>query len=107
MAYLHGQIDEMFALKATELTHHTGICASFNKVHSYKYLDDETFAEAMDKEMTAQGIPAAERRKALDFIPKIIKELSEEQAAWAERDFGFNHDLDAITQLIQPQQYEQ
>lgn len=104
--YLHGQIDEMFAHKAADLIHHTGICSSFSKVHSYKYLDDDTFSEAMDKEMTAQGIPAQERSKALQFIPAIIKELKTEAAEWAEKDFGFHDDLDEIIKISQPQQYE-
>lgn len=105
LEYLHGQIDEMFAHKAAELVHHTGICASFSKVHSYKYLNDDTFGEAMDKEMTAQGIPAAERRKALEFIPAIIKELKEEQAEWAEKDFGMVN-MDDMIEVSNPEQYE-
>lgn len=105
--YLHGQIDEMFAHKAAELTHHTGVCAAFSKVHNYKYLDDSTFSEAMDKEMTAQGIPAAERKTALEFIPSIIKELAEESEQWCEKDFGFNQNLDEIIEVSQPKQYEE
>ena len=104
--HLHGQIDEMFAHKAAELTHYTGICSSFTKVHSYKYLNDSTFQEAMDKEMTAQGIPASERKKAIGFIPSIIKELAEEQGEWAEADFGFHPHLDEIIEVSQPKQYE-
>ncbi len=104
--YLHGQIDELFAHKAAELTHYTGICAAFTKIHNYKYLDDSSFCEAMNKEMTAQGIPADERKKALDFIPKIIKELQEEKSAWSEQDFGFNQNLDEIIDVSQPKQYE-
>lgn len=103
--YLHGQIDEMFAHKAAELTHHTGICASFSKVHSYKYLDDTAFAEAIDKEMVAQGIPAAERRQALDFIPAIIKELRDEKSEWSEKDFGMVN-MDDIIEVSNPVQYE-
>lgn len=104
--YLHGQIDDMFALKSADLTHQTGICAAFSKVHGYKYIDDDTFAEAMDKEMTAQAIPANERKKALEIIPKIIKELSDEKADWSEQDFGFNNNMDEIITGSQPQQYQ-
>jgi hypothetical protein len=93
--YLHGQIDEMFAVKAAEFTHTNGICQAFKKVHNYKYLDDPAFPVAMKKEMVAQAIPAEERSKALDIIPKIIKELKSEQKEWAEKD-SFNPNLDEI-----------
>lgn len=100
--YLHGQIDEMFALKASELTHAEGVCQSFKKAHSYKYLDDPSFKTAMMKEMVAQAIPAEERKKALDFIPKIIKELKTEQKEWAEKDFGLSPALDEIREASKP-----
>lgn len=103
MAYLEGHINETFASKAAELVHHTGVCAAFNKVHKYKYIEDETFTEAMNKEMTAQGIPASERKKALEFIPSIIEELQED-GDWAEADFGFHPDLDEVMKM--PTQFE-
>lgn len=102
--YLHNEIDEMFALKAAELTHATGICQAFTKVHGYKYLDDPTFATAMQKEMVAQAVPAAEREQALGFIPKIIKQLQDGQKEWAEKDFGFNPRMDEIIDASQPEQ---
>ncbi len=105
LEYLHGQIDEMFAHKAAELTHHTGACAAFSKVHSHKYLDDPIFAKAMDSEMVSQGIPVAERKQAIGFIPAIIKELKEEAENWSERDFGFHPDLDDIIKASQPEQF--
>lgn len=104
-AYLHGHIDQLFALKAAELKHHTGACAAFAKVHGYKDLDDQTFAEAMNKEMVAQGIPAAERHEAIDLIDEIIKEVSDGQEHWAERDFGLV-DMDDMLAVSQPEQYE-
>ncbi len=101
--YLHGQIDEMFAVKAAEFTHSNGICQAFKKVHNYKYLDDPSFEVAMKKEMVAQAVPAEERSKALDLIPKIIKELKKEQKEWAEKD-SFNPKLDEIMEVSQPEQ---
>ena len=102
--YLHGQIDEMFAVKAAELVHVDGICQAFKKVHNYKYLDDPTFRTAMEKEMIAQGIPKEERSKALEFVPKIISELKEEQSEWAEKESGFNPALDEIREVSSPEQ---
>jgi len=102
--YLHGNISEMFALKAAELTHSEGVCQAFRKVHSYKYLDDPKFQTAMKKEMVAQAIPAEERSKALEFVPAIISELKNDQAEWAEKDFGFNPKLNEIQEANKPDQ---
>lgn len=104
VGYLHGHINEMFSNKAANLVHHTGVCAAFSKIHSYKYLDDETFTEALSRELTAQGIPASERKKALEIIPEIIKEVSEDTDEWAEADFGFNPNLQDIMRI--PHQFE-
>jgi hypothetical protein len=59
--------------------------------------------------MVAQGIPAEERAKALMFIPSIVKELQSEQKEWAEKDAGFNPDLDEvmdISQIAQPLDFD-
>lgn len=102
--YLHGQIDEMFALKSAELTFSDSINQSFRKVHNYKYLDDPSFKTAMEKEMVAQAVPAEERSKALEFIPAIIQEVKEEQNVWAEKDFGFHPNLQEIMDISNPEQ---
>jgi hypothetical protein len=102
--YLHGQIDEMFALRAAELVHAEGVCQAFRKVHNYKYVDDPSFGTAMEKEMVAQAIPKEDRTKALDFVPKIIEELETERSEWCEKDFGFHPDLDEIKEASKPEQ---
>ena len=95
--YLHGQIEEMFHHKAADLTHHDGVCAAFAKIHSYKYIDDPTFEAAMHKELTAQGIPAEERDKAIELVPSIIEQLHSENSSRSEQDAGWSPHLDEIT----------
>ena len=102
--YLHNQIDEMFHLKAAELTCSEGVCQAFTKVHSYKYIDDPSFAVAMKKEMVAQGIPKEDREKALAIVPQIIEEVEVEQSEWAEKDAGFNPNMREIREASQPEQ---
>lgn len=102
--YLHEQIDDMFLLKAAELTHAESVTSAFRKVHGYKYLEDWTFLPAMEKEMINRAVPVAERRKALEFIPKIVEELRSEQHVWSERDAGFNPKLDEVRKVSQPKQ---
>lgn len=102
--YLHGQIDEMFELKSADLTYADSVNQAFRKVHNYKYLDDPSFKTAMKKEMVAQAVPAEEREKALEFIPDIINELKEDQSEWAEKDAGFNPNMQEIMDASQPEQ---
>lgn len=101
LEYLHNQIDQLFHQKSAELSHHTGICAAFTKIHSYKYLDDPTFEAAMAKEMMAQGIPIEEREAALEIIPKIIDELSVENERWSEQNAGWV-DVKAMEDVSDP-----
>lgn len=102
--YLHEQIDDMFLLKAAELTHSESVTSAFRKVHGYKYLEDWTFLPAMEKEMVSRAVPREERIKALEFIPQIVEQLRSEHNIWAEKDSGFNPKLDEIRKVSQPKQ---
>lgn len=88
-------IDDMFALKASKSTFCEGLTSSFHSVHSYKYIDDPTFPIAMEKSMTARGIPAKDRQVALKYIQEIIEELSK-GSDWSEKDAGWNPNMDEI-----------
>ena len=99
LEHLHNSIGEMFALKIADSTFFESLRSAFNKVHSYKYIDNPSFAVAMDSELRSQGIPAPERAKAKKFVEDIVKELTTESKAYAERDAGFNPDLDEIMDL--------
>lgn len=101
--YLHGQIDEMFALKAAELVHANGVNQAFKKVHNYKYLDDPSFKTAMQKEMVAQAVPGNDRQQAIKFVEEVLKSIREEQKVWAEKDFGFHPDMAEIKEVSQPE----
>lgn len=90
--YLHGQINQMFAMKTIDSKFSDSLNQAFTKVHSYKYIDDPTFNVAFEKELTAQGIPKPDRVEALKFIEDIIKELKSESKEWEESNFGFNTD---------------
>lgn len=104
LEYLHGNINEMFRLKAAELDHSDAVNQAFNKVHSYKYVDDPTFSTAFEKELVAQAVPANERAEAAIFISKIIDELKEDNEEWAEKDFGFNPNIEELKNISQPEQ---
>lgn len=102
LEHLHNNINDLFALKSAELDHADAVRQAFAKVHSYKYLDDPSFSTAMEKEMVAQAVPADERKTAIGFISKIIDEVSSDDE-WAEKDSGFNPNLDEIESISQPE----
>ena len=103
MQHLHGNIQDLYRVKAAKLPHSDGVCAAFTKVHGYKYIDDTTFKTAMMKEMVAQGIPEDVRNKAIDLIDDVIKELLDDDIL-AEKDSGFNPNLDEVIKVSQPEQ---
>ncbi len=96
--YLHNTIDNMFEVKAVELTHSESVCRAFRKIHGYKYIDDNSFSLAMEHEMVSQGVPVADREVALGILEHIIKELNED-GIFAEKDSGFNPELDDIMEM--------
>ncbi len=106
LQFLHEHINDLFAVRTADYTHHDGVCQAFAKAHGYKYITDPSFAMAMDKEMTAQGIPTEEREKALALIPKIIEEVGDSKN-WAEQDAGFNPNLDEILEISRTGQAEE
>lgn len=100
--YLHNHIDELFQVRAAELDHSDSVCRAFKKVHNYKYIDDTTFRDAMEKEMTAEGVPAEVRAKSHKIVEKILKEQGDSKD-WNEKDSGFV-DLQDIKDVSQPEQ---
>lgn len=98
---LHEQINDLFVVKSIDLVHHEGICRAFRKVHNYKYITDPLFSKTMMQEMTSQGIPGGEKAKAIKFLEKVTKEISEE-ADWQEQDAGYHPQLDEIIAVSKP-----
>jgi hypothetical protein len=103
--YLHNNIDDSFAVKAAELVHADSVTKAFHSVHSYKYIDDITFGDAFSKELTAMAVPAVEREKAVKFVDDILEELREGHE-FAEKDAGFNPDLEEIRAISQPSEMD-
>ena len=100
--HLHEQINDMFEVKSIDFTHQEGVNRAFRKVHNYKYVTDPLFTVAMMQEMTSQGIPGAEREKAIDLVKTVVEEISDETKGWQEQDAGYHPDLDEIIAVSQP-----
>jgi hypothetical protein len=99
--YLHNNIDDSFAVKAAELVHADSVIKAFHSIHSYKYIDDVSFREAFQKELTGMAVPAVEREKAMKFLDDVIEDLRGGHE-FAEKDAGFNPNLDEIRDVSQP-----
>jgi len=99
--YLHENIEQSFRLKVIDLEYHDGVASAFNRVHSYKYVDDPSFGLAFEKEMTAMAVPDEEREVAHKALSEIVEGLD-----GAEKDAGNNPDMDEIVDASQPAQYE-
>jgi hypothetical protein len=90
-------IEDMFGLKTVDSPFHEELCGAFRDIHSYKYLDDPTFAIALDKRLSARGIPMEERKKAIEHVKSIMVELK--GAAYQERESGWHPDLKEICDM--------
>lgn len=104
--FLHENIQEQFDLDTIDSDYHTSLCSAFRKVHSYKYVTDPTFNEALGREFKAMGIPEQEHKRAFDAIEKIINEVKGgKNKWWSEKDSGWHPQLDEIIAASQPEQY--
>ena len=92
--YQWNGIEDMFALKSAKSTFHEELSGAFHDIHSYKYLDDPTFAVALEKRLTARGVPTEEIKNALDYTDQIREELKKKH--FQEKDAGWHPDLDEI-----------
>lgn len=93
--FQYENIRDMFSLKAIDSEFHESLVSSFYNIHSYKFINDPTFPVALEKQMSAQGIPLEERKKALKYVREIIEEIGDERAA------GWHPELDEITNITQ------
>ena len=100
--YLHNNIDDSFTVKAADLKHADSVIKAFHSIHSYKYIDDASFMPAFVKELTAMAVPADEQAKAEKMVINILDDL-ETGDGFAEKDAGFNPDMDEIRDISQPE----
>lgn len=91
-------IEDMFALKTSDSPFSESLTAAFHDIHSYKYLDDPTFPIALDKRLSATGVPMTERQQALKYVNEIIEDLKRE-GHFQEKETGWHPQLDEIAEM--------
>lgn len=97
MQFQFENIRDMFSLKALSSTFHESLVSAFYNIHSYKFINDPTFPIALEKQMSALGIPMEERNKAL----KYVKEIIDETDGGDERAAGWHPELNEIVDMTQ------
>lgn len=90
-------LEEAFALKMNDSAFYESLRSAFHDIHSYKYLDDPTFAISLTKRMTAIGIPKEERQKAITALEELKKEFQSED--FEEKQSGWNVNIDTIADM--------
>ena len=75
------------------------INAAFYKVHSYKWLEDGTFEEALVSELESQGIPHEDIEIAVKALEKVRKEYVDGKKN--ENAVGWPEDMKGIKQVTQ------
>lgn len=91
-------IDNLFAVKAADSPFSENLTSAFYAIHSYKYIEDPTFAIALDSELASTGVPKEWREQAIKYVQEIIEEFGGKRA-WGERDAGWNPAIDEITDM--------
>jgi hypothetical protein len=98
-------IRNLFALKVADSTFFESITAAFSDIHSYKYLNDDSFDLAFRKRLISMAVPASEIEKAVeakrDVIDEVKKENGLKDSDWCEGSAGYNPDLEGIRQVSQ------
>jgi hypothetical protein len=89
-------IEQLFRLKLNDshCKHVDAICAAFAQAHSYMFIDNPKFPTSFEQNMTSApyAIPTAERKKALEILAGVVKEIGDP----AEKDAGWSEHLDDL-----------
>jgi len=93
---LHEHINDLFAIKASDLIHYDNVCSTFRKIHNHLYITDPRFELTLSKELDSRGVPSEEKEKALGLITKIISEVKGVGENWKEQDAGYHPNLKNI-----------
>jgi hypothetical protein len=94
MEFQWNTIEAMFAVKVSDSPFFESLTAAFRDIHSYKYIDNETFHLSLRKRLSATGIPTEEIEKAVNAVNDIREELGGED--FQEKAAGWHPNLDEI-----------
>lgn len=90
---------DSFALAVKKSDFFNPINSAFYKVHSYKWLNDSTFEEALTSELESQGVPHEDIELSLKALEKVRKEYLKDNKN--ENGVGWPEDMKGIKQVTQ------
>lgn len=77
-----------YALATKDSDFFDSLNSTFYKIHSYKWINDSTFEEALASDLESQGIPHKDINLALDALDKVrseyLKDNNENSIGWSE-----------------------
>lgn len=91
-------IQDSFALNVKDSDFFESLTSSFRKVHSYKWITDSTFEEALVAELESQGVPHVDIESAVEALDKVRKEYVPDSN---ENGVGWPEDMEGIRQVTQ------
>jgi len=92
-------IQNSFSVAVRESDFFDSLTSAFYKVHTYKWINDSTFEEALTSELEGQGIPHEEIETALEALDKVRTEYLPDHNN--ENASGWPEDMEGIKQVTQ------
>jgi hypothetical protein len=99
MQFQWEDIQDEFSLAIKDSDFFESLRAAFYKVHSYKWINDSTFEDALISDLESMGIPHDEIELALNALEKVRKKFipgkeNESGAGWPENIKYINNEFD-------------
>lgn len=99
--FQYEDINRDFALAIKDSDFFNSLTAIFYKIHSYKWIDDTKFEQAMIDDLESMGVPNEEIENALNALDKVRKQYLGNDYSKDEADVGWPEDMEGIKQVTQ------
>lgn len=92
-------IQDSFAVNIKDSDFFDAINTAFYKVHTYKWIEDEKFENALVDNLESMGIPHEEIEKAIEALEKVRKEYLKDTGNEAAA--GWSDNMEGLKQVTQ------
>ena len=83
MPHQYEWIHDLYRLKLNENLNNPAffesISSAFYDIHSYRFINDYKFKEALETKMRSMGVPRSEMQIALNMVDEVIKEVKKDR----------------------------
>ena len=130
MPHQYEWINDLYRLKLNEnlagSAFYESISSAFYDVHSYRFINDYKFKEAMEARMRSIGVPRSEIQIALNMVDEVLKEAKKDHKIkessdsnhqnmgleqleggkpsdnWSESEAGWHRDIEEVKKAFSP-----